>query len=311
MSVGMALIVARRLVLMRDHLAASKLSAEKRVGVGCGGGGGGGEGDGAGVMEAGVFLLALEISAMVWLVGGCSSLVALRFRCCLSTYNAAVVLLYFRRIQCCTEENIGMILYRCCDRLRGFTSHFPRSQQIDSSPGAPPASNRRSDVSFVALPRFSRVPQDKNHLTIDHIRRSVVIRSTACCISASAYSSAPAGVALTFFSFASYTPSSHNSSHNSCHPRENDMHSQSLAEIHTRQPFACMCSHPHARRDASRSSLFSPLAAVSSRRIFVCSDKSKPVSHSSSRRCFSANVLVYLYSSACEALKYIKHGQQT
>ncbi|CAN0013256.1 unnamed protein product [Ectocarpus fasciculatus] len=76
MYVGMALIVARRLVLMRDHWAAAKLPAEKGVGVG----GGGGEGVGAGVMEAGVFLLALEISAMLWLVGGCSSLVALRFR---------------------------------------------------------------------------------------------------------------------------------------------------------------------------------------------------------------------------------------
>lgn len=82
MCVGMASIVARRLVLMRDHWAASKLSAEKPVWVG-GSGGGGGEGDGAGVMEAGVFLLALEISAMLWLVCGCSSLVALRFRCCL------------------------------------------------------------------------------------------------------------------------------------------------------------------------------------------------------------------------------------
>lgn len=33
-----------------------------------------------GVMESGIFLLALEVSAMAWLVGGWSSLVALRFR---------------------------------------------------------------------------------------------------------------------------------------------------------------------------------------------------------------------------------------
>lgn len=38
-------------------------------------------GKGARVTESGVFLLALEVSAMAWLVGGWSSLVALRFRC--------------------------------------------------------------------------------------------------------------------------------------------------------------------------------------------------------------------------------------
>lgn len=118
MVVGMALIVARRLAIMRDHWSASNTAAGKSANatekshstlrevdsgsamtaqtvtaiingppavsfdatkIG-GDGGGGGLGGGGGVIEAGVCLLALEISAMLWLVGGWSALVALRFR---------------------------------------------------------------------------------------------------------------------------------------------------------------------------------------------------------------------------------------
>ena len=46
-----------------------------------GGGGWSGRSVSVGVVESGVFLLALEVSAMVWLVGGWSSLAAIRFRC--------------------------------------------------------------------------------------------------------------------------------------------------------------------------------------------------------------------------------------
>ena len=124
MLVGMAALVARRLALMRDHWAASKpgvgktaddpgatgvpnrpsketvataaaAKGESSSGASaavsfCGGGGGGGSGGirgGSEVMEAGVFLLALEVSAMLWLVGGWSSLVALRFRCTFRVYR--------------------------------------------------------------------------------------------------------------------------------------------------------------------------------------------------------------------------------
>lgn len=108
---GMVALVVRRLALMRDHWAAFKpgggntvdapvatngipsgprmatvttAAAHVKSSSGasaadfCGGCGvrGGGE-----VMESGVFLLALEVSAMLWLVGGWSSLVALRLRC--------------------------------------------------------------------------------------------------------------------------------------------------------------------------------------------------------------------------------------
>ncbi|CAN0041267.1 unnamed protein product [Pylaiella littoralis] len=110
---GMTLLVARRLALMRDHWAASKRAVESTIAQVSGGatgvlgvpsviftpsspGGGKRTGSaaangkvplgasapegGSGVMEAGMFLLTLEVSAMLWLVGGWSSLVALRFR---------------------------------------------------------------------------------------------------------------------------------------------------------------------------------------------------------------------------------------
>lgn len=103
MSVGMALLVVYRLALMRGHwtaLNASVQSAQNTEGSSvkdnrpdsCPPGRG--EGIDAGsakavdavsavgskVMESGVFLLALEASAMLWVVGGWSSLVAVRFR---------------------------------------------------------------------------------------------------------------------------------------------------------------------------------------------------------------------------------------
>ena len=120
MSVGIALLVTRRLALMRDHWAALRpplgkmgeiagavgnrsdsggmsLSASQGAGNDSSAApsaavhgktlpaettavvGGGAARDR--VMESGIFLLGLEVSAMVWLVGGWSSLVALRFRC--------------------------------------------------------------------------------------------------------------------------------------------------------------------------------------------------------------------------------------
>lgn len=100
MSVGMTLLVARRLALMRDHGAALRPLLEKMgeayganrepnkadgmpllasQDVGVFGGRAGAAKDR--VMESGILLLGLEVSAMLWLVGGWSSLVALRFRC--------------------------------------------------------------------------------------------------------------------------------------------------------------------------------------------------------------------------------------
>lgn len=110
-SLGITLLVARRLALMRDHWAALRpllekmgeasgvsgkpnkpggmaLSASQSGGMGFNSAtavayGSAGVGGGAArdrVMESGVFLLGLEVSAMLWLVGGWSSLVALRFR---------------------------------------------------------------------------------------------------------------------------------------------------------------------------------------------------------------------------------------
>lgn len=105
MSLGMASLVAHRLVLMSSHRAA--LNAAAAVGDGQDNKGGSVKGNhrnscppptrggvvcagstkaagavsvGGEVMESGVFLLALEASAMLWVVGGWSSLVALRFR---------------------------------------------------------------------------------------------------------------------------------------------------------------------------------------------------------------------------------------
>lgn len=112
----MASLVACRLALMRNHWAALNLAAEgadtkardtpgdqrcwscsssavgsdstmatapadvcsTRVSLSgdCGGGGVGGR-----VVESGVLLLAVEALAMLWVVGGWSSLVALRVRC--------------------------------------------------------------------------------------------------------------------------------------------------------------------------------------------------------------------------------------
>ncbi|CAM9493584.1 unnamed protein product [Ascophyllum nodosum] len=63
LSVGVAALVIRRLVLMRRHQRAALDAA----------------GDGASVITSGVFLLTLEASAIVWVVGGWSSLVGLRF----------------------------------------------------------------------------------------------------------------------------------------------------------------------------------------------------------------------------------------
>ena len=136
MSVGMTLLVARRLTLMRDHWEAASLAAEiaaagreqrssfpsSSPGGAIGsdsvkastavtdsfsdkppvaaaatatasvaasakanaGGGWSGRGVNVGVVEQGVFLLALEVSAMLWVVGGWSSIAALRFRCVMS-----------------------------------------------------------------------------------------------------------------------------------------------------------------------------------------------------------------------------------
>lgn len=136
MSVGMTLLVARRLTLMRDHWEAASLAAEMAAtgreqrssfpssspGGAIGsdsvkastavtdsfsdkppvaaaataaasvaasakanaGGGWSGRGVNLGVVEQGVFLLALEVSAMLWVVGGWSSIAALRFRCVMS-----------------------------------------------------------------------------------------------------------------------------------------------------------------------------------------------------------------------------------
>ncbi len=111
MLVGMVALVVRRLALIRDHWAAFKprggntvdsptaaneipsgpskatvTTATAHVESSSGaaaavfGGGCGVRRDGE-VMEGGVFLLALEVSGMLWLVWGWSSLVALRFRC--------------------------------------------------------------------------------------------------------------------------------------------------------------------------------------------------------------------------------------
>lgn len=77
MSVSMALLVARRLALMRDHSAALRPVREKMREVS--GAVGGAARDV--VLESAIYLLAIEVSAMLWLVGGWSSLVALRFRC--------------------------------------------------------------------------------------------------------------------------------------------------------------------------------------------------------------------------------------
>lgn len=111
MLAGMVALVVRRLALMRDHWAASRPGAGKTVNApmpahgmpsgpsrvtvatavahgdphsqtpAVGFSSGGGVRGGGDVTEGGVFLLALEVSAMLWLVGGWSSLVALRFRC--------------------------------------------------------------------------------------------------------------------------------------------------------------------------------------------------------------------------------------
>ncbi|CAM9299991.1 unnamed protein product [Laminaria digitata] len=90
MSVGMTLLVARRLALMRDHWKAASLAAERGAAASAGGGWIG-RGVSVGVVESGVFLLALEVSAMLWVVGGWSSVTAIRFRA--STGAADVVIL--------------------------------------------------------------------------------------------------------------------------------------------------------------------------------------------------------------------------
>lgn len=128
MLAGMTLLVARRLALMRDHWAASKRAVESTIAQVSGGatgvldvpsvistpsspGGGKRTGSaaangkvplgasapegGSGVMEAGMFLLTLEVSAMLWLVGGWSSLVALRFRLLLTAPDLS---LFFSRL---------------------------------------------------------------------------------------------------------------------------------------------------------------------------------------------------------------------
>lgn len=80
----MALLLARRLALMRDHVMALRRSeaivrsAPELKNVPeylCGH-----SGVANTATESGFFLLALEISALLWVVGGWSSLVALRFR---------------------------------------------------------------------------------------------------------------------------------------------------------------------------------------------------------------------------------------
>ncbi|CBN74856.1 Phosphatidate cytidylyltransferase [Ectocarpus siliculosus] len=148
MCVGMALIVARRLVLMRDHWVASKLSAEKPVGVSGGGGGGGGEGDGAGVMEAGVFLLALEISAMLWMVCGCSSLVALRFR---GSRGAADVVFLLAVVF--NSDNGGLLagsMYKVLRRKRQLhlsSSELLQRHQRSSASQTPPAAAGAAEMT--------------------------------------------------------------------------------------------------------------------------------------------------------------------
>ncbi|CAM9721433.1 unnamed protein product [Ectocarpus sp. 13 AM-2016] len=147
MCVGMALIVARRLVLMRDHWAASILSAGKPVGVG-GGGGGGGEGDGAGVMEAGVFLLALEISAMLWLVCGFSSLVAIRFRGSRGAADVAFLLAVVFN-----SDNGGLLagsMYKVLRRKRPLhlsSSELLQRRQLSSGSQTPPAADGAADMT--------------------------------------------------------------------------------------------------------------------------------------------------------------------
>lgn len=63
-SVGMTILVARRLSLMRGHQAAL-----------------GAVDNGTSVIASGMFLLTFEASGILWVVCGWSSLVALRFRC--------------------------------------------------------------------------------------------------------------------------------------------------------------------------------------------------------------------------------------
>lgn len=65
MSVGVAALVVRRLALMCDHWGALCLVGK----------------DGGKAIESGVLLLALELSATLWVVAGWSSLAAVRFRC--------------------------------------------------------------------------------------------------------------------------------------------------------------------------------------------------------------------------------------
>lgn len=100
----MALLVARRLGLMRDHWAALKpddtpLSADAyrrtlggmldtRIGQ---------AEARERVVECGIFLLGLEVSAMLWLVGGWSSLVALRFRCFVLCFRCII---FFHQVMC-------------------------------------------------------------------------------------------------------------------------------------------------------------------------------------------------------------------
>ncbi|CAN0233312.1 unnamed protein product [Scytosiphon promiscuus] len=169
MWVGMALIVARRLAIMRDHWWASALAAGKgppnfssensysppggvrpdsAIAVKTvtaevhglppansdatdvwGGGGGGGRG-GSRVVEAGVFLLALEISAMLWLVGGWSSLVALRFR---GSRGAADVVFLFAVVF--NSDNGGLLagsVFKALRRKRRGVRE-PRRQDARSS----------------------------------------------------------------------------------------------------------------------------------------------------------------------------------
>eukprot|EP00752_Nemacystus_decipiens_P006315 g5694.t1 len=168
MSVGMTLVVARRLALMRDHWAALRPPPEETGEGSVSGVAGkrngldgmplrdsqnGGRGDGAAtatgcgkavgecpsgvrdrVMESGIFLLGLEASAMAWLVGGWSSLVALRFR---GSRGAADIVFLLAVVF--NSDNGGLLAGSVFKVLRRNRNSYFRPQRQQPSKRSPPA----------------------------------------------------------------------------------------------------------------------------------------------------------------------------
>eukprot|EP00903_Cladosiphon_okamuranus_P017954 g16519.t1 len=166
-SVGMTLLVARRLALMRDHFAALRPLLEK-MGDACGANGeqnkadvmslsasqNGGIGVGGAsaaidrVIESGIFLLGLEVSAMLWLVGGWSSLVALRFR---GSKGAADVVFLLAVVF--NSDNGGLLAGSVFKILRrGKHQPRQRSPASPASAGAATAGNQTPGLLAVASP---------------------------------------------------------------------------------------------------------------------------------------------------------------